>query len=351
MSTTPSPGESNVTRTGRWSFLDSNQPQAFSGPLMFGIATACLLLAVVSWLWLRDRTWPENSFRDMGGMGLVLIACGVGAASLLLPLRWSWLAAFPSLLALSLLGHVGPQSGWLLVAIGCSTTGFIAMVRLSLEPVARVAQASESIASSSVSLSPSALAPLTTESPNAQTPSTDDSQLTEQESEAESEPTTKSESSNDRPFAAKPLSELEARLLARAASARADQEPMARVSQSSLAETESDSGEECTEEELSEEDSSVTQSWKRWSSETQEFVSGFVTVEFEPQAQVAWIHIPFWPPLSHAPQVEFPVDASVIRVKATQTEAYGIRAEVKLAGRSSISGPVRVEFIATADRS
>lgn len=341
MSTTPSPGESNVTRTGRWSFLDSNQPSALSGPLMFGIATACLLLAVVSWLWLRDRTWPESSFRDWGGMGLVLIACGVGAASLRLPLRWSWLAAFPSLLALSLLGHVGPQSGWLLVAIGCSTTGFIAMVRLSLEPVARDAQASESIASSSVSLSSSAPASLTTESPTAQTSSTDDSHLDEQESDAESEPATKSEPSNDRPFASKPLSELEARLLARANSA----------SSSVLAVTESDSGEDCTEEELSEEDSSVSQSWKRWSSETQEFVSGFVTIEFEPQAQVAWIHIPFWPPLSHAPQVEFPVDASLIRVKATQTEAFGIRAEVKLAGRSSISGPLRIEFIATADRS
>lgn len=364
MSIEPSPGSSSTTRTGRWSFLDALGPDTRSFSHGLRILATTLLIAATVWLLLRERVWPANSHRDWGGLGLITISSFIAFSSLPLSLRWSWMFGLPAIVSLGLLGHVGPQSTVLLGAIGFALSGLGIMLKLSMKSPSLNASVTGS-SNNRTDDSPDRLVPhappsesviarATSDPRDLPTATCDSGPTTHLEPAEEMESSGPEITGSDRS-----VSDIEARLLERLAhsltpGANDSQATRKAAATATAVEEEEEEAEEVDEESDSanqdsdDNDTSILQQWKRWHTDSQECVSGFVTVELEPEAQVAWIHVPFWPPLQQTPKIEFPVDTAILRVKVTQAETFGFRAEVKLVSRAAVSSPVRVAFVATA---
>ena len=77
-------------------------------------------------------------------------------------------------------------------------------------------------------------------------------------------------------------------------------------------------------------------------------IAGYFRVDFEPGQQRGVLHVPFAPPLKIVPQVDAHVtDLENARVRVTDRQKFGIRAEVILDQASTSHQKILVEVIAT----
>lgn len=79
-----------------------------------------------------------------------------------------------------------------------------------------------------------------------------------------------------------------------------------------------------------------------------ETVVGYFRVGFAPLQQRQILHVPFTPPLKVVPQVEAHVtDHQDVRIRITDCQKFGIRAEIILAQPTDAHKKLLVEIIAT----
>lgn len=82
-----------------------------------------------------------------------------------------------------------------------------------------------------------------------------------------------------------------------------------------------------------------------------ETVVGYFRATFEPQQQRQILHVPFTPPLKSIPQVEAHVtDQQDVRIRITDCQKFGIRAEIILSQPAQTRKKLLVEIIATEPR-
>lgn len=79
-----------------------------------------------------------------------------------------------------------------------------------------------------------------------------------------------------------------------------------------------------------------------------ETVVGYFRATFEPRQQRQILHVPFAPPLKAIPQVEAHVtDQQDVRIRITDCQKFGIRAEIILSQPVQARKNLLVEIIAT----
>ncbi|MDG1873538.1 MAG: hypothetical protein P8J27_06485 [Mariniblastus sp.] len=79
-----------------------------------------------------------------------------------------------------------------------------------------------------------------------------------------------------------------------------------------------------------------------------ETLVGYFRVAFEPNQQRQVLHIPFAPPMKVVPQVDAHVtDHDHVRVRITDCQKFGIRAEIILGQASGTATKLLVEIIAS----
>jgi len=80
----------------------------------------------------------------------------------------------------------------------------------------------------------------------------------------------------------------------------------------------------------------------------QETLVGYFRVEFQPGQQRQVLHVPFVPPLQVIPQVNAHVtDQENVRVRMTDCQKFGVRAEIILGQASNTARKMLVEIIAS----
>jgi hypothetical protein len=95
-------------------------------------------------------------------------------------------------------------------------------------------------------------------------------------------------------------------------------------------------------------DPNLVQHIMRTASDGCETIAAYFRVVFEPGQQRQVLHIPFAPSLKVVPQVEAHVtDQQDVRVRITDQQKFGIRAEIVLPKQSESRRSLLVEFIVT----
>lgn len=83
--------------------------------------------------------------------------------------------------------------------------------------------------------------------------------------------------------------------------------------------------------------------------EGHETIAGYFRVDFQPREQRQILHVPFTPPLKAIPQVDtHATDNHDVRIRVTDRQKFGIRAEIILPRAAESSQRVLVEIVATA---
>lgn len=95
-------------------------------------------------------------------------------------------------------------------------------------------------------------------------------------------------------------------------------------------------------------DPALVQHVNRTESEGRQTVVGYFRVVFQPGQQRLVLHVPFSPPLAVIPQVEaHALDEQNVRVRITDSQKYGLRAEVILPNPVESERRFLVEVVAS----
>ncbi|MEZ6105370.1 MAG: hypothetical protein R3B96_04490 [Pirellulaceae bacterium] len=340
MSLVPSPGRSDMTPTGRWSFLDSALVSRHFDSLRW-FATACLLLTAL-WLALRPRDWPVVSVADWGGLGLVGLALVVSAGGVLRHGVFRGHIALPCTIALLLIGHVGGASAVLLILLALLVTASLLLWHFAQEaPAAQDNRAQNSVTDPNTFPTPRGLEPCESAPSDPPPAPARDANRTDAhvETDAGDDADEELEPSDEHGRDLEPMSELERRLLSQL------REPNVASSEGDP----SDEAEAIDEAEEEVELASTSQQWRRWSDDGREYLEGFTRVELPRGAQLAWVHVPIWPPLADAPDVEVWLESESSdgevaaeptiepRSKVTQVLPHGLRIEIRLPSATPVA--------------
>ncbi len=98
------------------------------------------------------------------------------------------------------------------------------------------------------------------------------------------------------------------------------------------------------------ENPNLVQQVTRTANDKLETIVGYFRVSLQPGQQRLVLHVPFTPPLKTIPQVQaHPIDQTDIRVRITDCQKFGLRAEIILPRATDEQQSLLVEIVASEE--